>query len=155
MKEHSYGICPYIIQNGSFYVLLNKSSHSNPHYHFFKGRIEQGEKPIQCAIREFYEEAGVKIKKKDLEDKFTQVNQHKNITIYLVDYSKYYKSKFKFSSREIYDWNWVNLKYPISMNPNQKKIMESIQLRFKPRMKVVKYILAKTKYIKSKKDWVK
>jgi 8-oxo-dGTP pyrophosphatase MutT (NUDIX family) len=137
-KQYSYGICPYIIINGSFFILLNKTS-KNSSFNFFKGKIRDGETKEQAAIREFYEEAGVKITEEDLEERFSQKNSKKNIGIYLVDFTKYNHMPFKFQKREIYSAMWINVSKEVEMSKNQKKIFSDIILHFKSK-KVIQNI---------------
>jgi 8-oxo-dGTP pyrophosphatase MutT (NUDIX family) len=100
MKLHSYGIAPYSIIGGNFFILLNKTSERSD-YNFFKGKIEHNEEIADCAIREFYEETGVKVKKSDLEDYFKQKSPRKDVGIFLVDWNKYSHLDFHFQEKEI------------------------------------------------------
>ncbi len=58
-EESSYGIIAFRKQESQWQVLL--VLHNQGHWSFPKGRIEAGEDPKQCAIREFREETGLKI----------------------------------------------------------------------------------------------
>jgi len=129
MKEKSYGICPYKIKDNSVFILMNKTS-KNSEWNFFKGKIEN-EGVIDCAIREFKEETGVKIKEKDLEDFFFQQNKRKDIGIFLVDWSLY-KDKFKFNKREIYKGKWIDIfkNKNLKVSKNQKEIYNQIVTYF-------------------------
>jgi len=128
-KEQSFGICPYQIMNGFFYVLLNKTSEES-FYNFFKGKTEEGEIVKETAIREFYEETGIKISESDLEDYFFQKSPRKDIGIFLVDWNKYQDSLFSFQEREIWSASWVQLKDGDIMSKNQQKIFNDINLAF-------------------------
>lgn len=131
MKLKSYGICPYMIISGNFFVLLNKTSEES-FYNFFKGKIEKEESIKECAIREFFEETGVQVEIKDLEDYFFQKSSRKDVGIHLVDWAKYEGLPFNFQEKEIWSASWVQLK-DIETSKNQQIIMNSIELFFKPR----------------------
>jgi len=84
----AYGICLYKIEKNSTKVLLCKSVSSKERWGFLKGVEEKNETKEQTAIREFHEECGIKIDKKQLENYFDQINKIKDIGIYLVNYDK-------------------------------------------------------------------
>ena len=136
MKLKSYGICPYMIISGGFYVLLNKTSKES-FYNFFKGKIEHEETIKDCALREFLEETGVQVNIRDLEDYFFQKSPRKDVGIYLVDWSKYQHLPFDFQEEEIWSASWVQMKR-IETSKNQQKIMNDIELFFKPRKQQLK-----------------
>jgi 8-oxo-dGTP pyrophosphatase MutT (NUDIX family) len=131
-KEYSYGICPYQIMNGTFYVLLNKTSKKS-YFNFFKGKREGNETIEECAIREFREETGIQVHEKKLENFFFQKNKRKNIGIYLVDWTYYQHLPFDFQEEEIWSASWVPL-FNIEVSKNQLKIMNNIEIFFKPRI---------------------
>lgn len=133
-KEKSYGIAPYVIMNGYFFVLLNKTSRTS-YYNFFKGKEEDNESKKDTAVREFFEETGIQVEKEDLEDYFEQKNPRKDIGIFLVDFTKYNHLPFKFEENEIYSAIWVNVSKDVEMSKNQKKIYGDIMLHFKPKLK--------------------
>lgn len=57
--EHSFGIVPYRRERGEFIFLLIQ--HNAGHWAFPKGHAEGSETPLQSALRELKEEAGVGI----------------------------------------------------------------------------------------------
>jgi len=128
-KIKSFGICPYIIKENSVFILMNKTSKKS-NWNFFKGKLEI-EGVIDCAIREFEEETGVKIKENDLEEFFFQKNKKKDIGIFLVDWSLYNK-KFKFNKREIYKAEWIDIfkNFDLNVSKNQKEIYNQILTYF-------------------------
>jgi 8-oxo-dGTP pyrophosphatase MutT (NUDIX family) len=130
-KEYSYGLCPYSIMNGYFYVLLNKTS-AESYFNFFKGKIEEGETIEECAQREFYEETGVKVDIKDFEKYYFQKSPRKDVGIFLVDWAKYQHLPFHFQEKEIWSATWVQLK-DIETSKNQQQIINAIETDFKPR----------------------
>ena len=138
MKLKSYGICPYNIISGNFFVLLNKTSEES-FYNFFKGKIEPGETIEDCASREFYEETGVLVNKSDFEDYFYQNSPRKDVGIYLVDWAKYQHLPFNFQEREIWSASWVQLDN-IETSKNQQTIINNIELLFKPRKQQLRNI---------------
>ena len=87
-KQHSFGIVPYMIINGYYFILLNKTS-KRSFFNFFKGKRIRPETTIETALREFQEETGIQVKETDLGEYFFQENSRKNIGVYLVDFSKY------------------------------------------------------------------
>jgi len=142
-KEFSYGLCPYSIMNGYFYVLLNKTSEES-YFNFFKGKIEPGEDIKDCAQREFCEETGINVDKKDFETYYFQKSPRKDIGIFLVDWAKYQHLPFHFQEKEIWSATWVQLK-DIETSKNQQEIINKIELDFKPRKKQLRNL-----YIPSK-----
>ena len=85
-KIKAYGICLYKYQKDSIKILLCKSVQSKERWGFLKGVSKVNEQDKDTAIREFEEECGIKVEKKDLENFFTQKNEFKNIGVYLVNY---------------------------------------------------------------------
>jgi 8-oxo-dGTP pyrophosphatase MutT (NUDIX family) len=130
-KEFSYGICPYTIISGNFFILLNKTSEKS-YYNFFKGKIEEGETIEECARREFQEETGVRVDIKDFEKYYFQKSPRKDVGIFLVDWAKYQHLPFHFQEKEIWSASWIGLK-DVETSKNQQKIMNGIELDFKPR----------------------
>lgn len=141
-KEYSYGICPYKIINGHFFVLLNKTSKES-YNNFFKGKIENQETPADCAIREFEEESGITVAINDLEDYFSQKSPRKDVGIFLLDWVKYENETFNFQEKEIYSAAWVHLN-SIEMSKNQQKIMDDIQLFFKRKEILIKHLVKRS-----------
>ena len=135
-KEFSYGICPYTIISGNFFVLLNKTSEES-FFNFFKGKIEDGETIKECALREFGEETGINVQEKDLEEYFFQKGSRKDVGIYLVDWAKYNHIPFKFQKKEIWSATWLEID-TIETSKNQQNIMDDIELFFKPRKQQLK-----------------
>ena len=137
MKEYSYGLCPYRIQNRKIYVLLNKTS-SISDWNFFKGKPEQEDvSNVDTAIREFYEEAGVYIFKQYHEEYFSSISKRKNIGIWLC---QAHNDLFTFDKKEIYSAEWVELK-DIKMSNNQQKILDEIILHLKPLKEYIEYTM--------------
>lgn len=132
MKEYSYGICPYKIRNGNVYILLNKTGRIGD-WNFFKGKIEEGERVEECAIREFWEEAGIKYKESRLENFFYQTGVRKDVGIFLVDWDNTKKEDVIKTNEEIFTYRWVKLVPHVKTSRNQQKIYNDIILYFKGR----------------------
>ncbi len=84
-KIKAYGICLYKKEKNNIKILLCKSIQSKEKWGFLKGVQEKNETNEQTALREFEEESGIKVNKKYLETYFEQINENKNIGIYLVN----------------------------------------------------------------------
>lgn len=140
MKLQSYGLCPYMIISGHFYILLNKTS-ENSYFNFFKGKKENDETPEETAQREFHEETGVKVNFSDFEDYFFQTSPRKDVGIFMVDWVKYNEQVFSFQKKEIWSALWVPLRN-IKTSKNQQKICDDIELAFKPKVKALKIIIS-------------
>jgi len=123
MKKFSYGIVPFKIINNKYFILVNKTSEMS-YFNFFKGKIENGETPSDCAIREFYEEAGIKVQGKHLEKYFSQKSRRKDIGVFLVDWYNYLED-FTFQKEEIWSAYWAR-PIDVEVSNNQKKIMLQI-----------------------------
>ena len=147
-KEFSYGIAPYQIMNGYFYILLNKTSEES-FYNFFKGKIETNETIYECAIREFREETGILVDENLLEDYFYQKSPRKDVGIFLVDWATYHNQPFDFQEKEIWSATWVRLK-SIETSKNQQKIINEIELLFKPRIQQLRNIYFPQEIVKDK-----
>lgn len=132
MKEYSFGICPYILRKDGFYILLNKTSRVSD-WNFFKGKMEAGELITQCALREFEEETGRKLRTSRLEEYFYQTSKRKDIGVYLVNFTNFNNdlSSFKFQEKEIHHADWVKLDSEFVMSKNQSKIILDIKAFFK------------------------
>ncbi len=82
-KIKAYGICLYRKEDNNIKILLCKSSISKEKWGFLKGVEEDNESKQQTAQREFFEESSIKVSIKNLEKYFEQVNDEKDIGIYL------------------------------------------------------------------------
>jgi len=131
MKPKSYGIAPYKIIKGEVFLLLNKT-HSKSEFNFFKGKQENDETVDECAVREFKEEAGIRINPEHLEEFFTQNSKRKNVGVFLVNWNKYKHLRLYYSRREIWSAEWVRLlDVDTIMSKNQQKIHNELIEHFK------------------------
>jgi len=91
-KIKAYGICLYKYKQNSIELLLCKSVKSFHRWGFLKGVALLNEQPEETAIREFFEESGILVDKKNLENYYFQKNELKNIGIYLVNYNSIFNA---------------------------------------------------------------
>jgi 8-oxo-dGTP pyrophosphatase MutT (NUDIX family) len=126
MKEVSFGVCFYKIENSSIYILMNKTN-SKSSFNFFKGKKEEGENNIDTAIREIKEETNIDIKLENLETYFFEINKRKNIGIFIVDWNNLKIKKVIYQKEEIYSVDWVNItNHNIEISKNQYKLYLNI-----------------------------
>ena len=85
LKIKAYGICLYKIKKGTIKILLCKATSSKKKWGFLKGVTENNESKKQTAQREFFEESSIRIPTKYFEQYFEQLNDEKDIGIYLVN----------------------------------------------------------------------
>lgn len=142
MKLKAYGICLYKKQNDEIKILLCKSIKSNRKWGFLKGGCEAKESPKDTAIREFQEESSIIIRNNFLEDYFEQVNEKKDIGIFLVNYSnikgidRYFdgdKLLEKYLSWENTQAKFFNIKKLPKIKNKQDKLVEDIIVYLKRR----------------------
>lgn len=92
MKEIAYGIVPLTKKGGVWQVFLVKM-HSGDHWGFPKGHPNEGESPKETALRELFEETGLKVKRflvdTDLVEKYRFVRKgtpvSKSVTYYIAE----------------------------------------------------------------------
>lgn len=110
-NDRSIGVIIFCRFPRSFKYLLLK--HHNGHWAFAKGHPEKGEKKIETALREAYEETGLKkivlISKKILLDEYYSYNKNESVRInkyveYFIGESK--KTKIKIDGKEIVNYKW-------------------------------------------------
>lgn len=139
-KIKAYGICLYKEEASNVKILLCKSVKSQNRWGFLKGVQDQNESKKQTAIREFFEESGIEVEYKYLENYFEQVNETKDIGIYLVNYKNIKKINHHFIDEKLLDhflcWENSEVKFFDIENikdvkKKQKNIMEEIIKYFK------------------------
>ena len=86
IKTKAYGICLYKKNGAAVKILLCKSVNSNKRWGFLKGVKQRDEVRAGTAVREFYEESGIRIGYYQLENYFEQENKEKDIGIFLVNF---------------------------------------------------------------------
>ena len=139
-KIKAYGICLYKIEQSEVKILLCKSVKSQNKWGFLKGVQDQNESKQQTAIREFFEESGIQVEYKYLENYFEQINETKDIGIFLVNYKNVKKIEHHFINEKLLDhflcWEnsevkFFNLKNMAEIKKKQKDIVEEIIKYFK------------------------
>ena len=131
MKEYSYGVVPYTIHNDKIYLLVSLASKKDLKYGFFKGKIEQNETIKDCAIREFYEETGIKIETEWLDKYFSQKHIQKDVGVFLLDID-YIKDEKIILNKENYNFKIIEINELYgNIIKNQEKILKEMILYFK------------------------
>lgn len=130
MKAFSYGIIPYLFRDDGVAIMLSKSSSGMEAYDFVKGKIEDGETPIECCCREVFEEIGIRIQAEDLEELVIQKNPKKNIGLYFINWDKYIYEVMELQTEEIYSVDWFNIGKLPEVSKNQRLILTKVMLRF-------------------------
>lgn len=96
----SYGIAPYLMKDDKIYIFLCKASDSRYKWGFLKGTLASKERPQECARREFYEESSILVEYDFFEDYFEQVNDRKDVGIWIVD-ANHIKSLDRFLDKDM------------------------------------------------------
>ena len=128
MKEYSYGICPYKIENSKVQILLIQPK-GHTEWGFIKGKIDDETKE-ECAIRECREETNIFVDKIHLEHFFEQENKRKDVGIFLVDCCNLDLSNIILEKREVQKIEFFDIKEQIKINKNQEYILFNIQNLF-------------------------
>lgn len=135
-KERSFGICFYRFnkKTNNTEILLGQHLFTLNKWGLIKGRMEENENKKETAIREFFEETGIKLKFKYLEKYFFQKNFHKDIGIFMYNsenvkfHKSYFKNdelKYRTIENETIKWFPIN-ELPIIHN-NQKEMLKEIK----------------------------
>ncbi|MEA3553434.1 MAG: NUDIX domain-containing protein [Campylobacterota bacterium] len=139
-KIKAYGICLYKIEPSCVKILLCKSVKSQNRWGFLKGVQDENESKKQTAIREFFEESGIEVEYKYLENYFEQINETKDIGIFLANYENVKKIDHHFINEKLLDhylcWENSEVKFFDINNikdikKKQKNIVKEIIEHFK------------------------
>ncbi len=111
-KSYAYGVCVYKKNKNKTQILLCKSVKSLDKWGFLKGVAQKGETSKQTAVREFIEESSIIITQEMLEEYFIQINEDKDIGIYLVNWENIYNIDSYFINDTLYSryLSWENSK---------------------------------------------
>ena len=114
IKDKAIGVIVFYNQGDSLIFLLLK--HRKGHWSFAKGHSEEGETPLQTALRELHEEAGifdVKFISGEtlLKEKYVFQNKKLQKVKKRVDYfiAEAFDDKVKIDNHEITDYKWCSL----------------------------------------------
>ena len=110
--KKAYGLCIYKISKKSIKVLLCKGVTSKDSWGFLKGVILKNEEEKTCAQREVEEESSLYVKKQYFEEYFEQLNEEKDVGIWLVESSCIVDMDDKFIDDKLLDnfLSWENQK---------------------------------------------
>jgi len=130
-KIKAFGICIYRINSKNIEILLCKSVSSLNKWGTVKGLIEKNETNQACAQREFFEESSIKVETKYFEEYFEQINDEKDIGIWLVNANKVKDINNYFFEGKLLDnyLSWENSKikfFNINKLPQIKKKQNSL-----------------------------
>jgi bis(5'-nucleosidyl)-tetraphosphatase len=113
INDYSYGVIPLIRENGEWKIfLINQYGRTGDVYWTFpKGHAEEGESPLQAAVRELFEESGITV---NIEDgsktytykyvfKYENTLIHKTVVYYLGVASS---NTFRIQEDEVKEAGW-------------------------------------------------
>lgn len=134
-KIFAFGICLYRYRDNKIEVLLCKSALSREKWGFLKGVRIGDETPSETARREFFEESSILVKKEHLEAFFSQLNESKDIGIYLVNFNtiqhgeKYFKDNtlhHRYLSKENSDVQFFSIEQLPVIKKKQSQMTQEI-----------------------------
>jgi ADP-ribose pyrophosphatase YjhB (NUDIX family) len=130
-KIKAYGLALYKIEKKVIKILLCKSVKSLDKWGCLKGMQTVNESSKECAKREFLEECSIKIETYLFEEYFSQINENKDIGIWLVNAKKLDDLSKYFIEDKLYDnyLSWENSKvmfFDISDLPDIKKKQDTL-----------------------------
>lgn len=104
-----------LIAEGKVLLLQRAKSANNPLlWNFPGGNVDPGEKPIQSAIREMFEEAGIKVKRGEMQKLKPIETSQRKMVFYMVKRKQQPKVKIDFESKQ-YKWCSLN-KFPAKLH---------------------------------------
>jgi len=130
-KKYAYGICLYKLKDNDIQILLCKSVASLSKWGCLKGVKNNSESAFECAKREFFEEANISVEISDFEEYFDQINEDKDIGIWLVNSEKVKNlDEYFFDDKLLYNnLSWENSKvkfFSINDLPKIRKKQEKL-----------------------------
>ena len=132
----TYGIVPYIVTKKGVKILLCLDVASNNKWGCLKGTKVKNETAFMCAKREFFEESSISIDIELFEEYFEQINQEKDIGVWLVNASnienmdRYFNGntlKSEYLSWENSKVKFFSLKKLPKIKSMQKKLVSEIK----------------------------
>ena len=117
IKVESFGIVPFLNENGTWKVLLILHREGN-HWGFPKGKANPGESSLQAATRELKEETGLEVtevlREKPLTEQY-QFRRRKDFIVKIVQYfPAFVKGDLIIQQEEIREAKWLTI--PEAMN---------------------------------------
>tara|TARA_A100001015_G_scaffold318795_1_gene439745 strand:- start:1389 stop:1823 length:435 start_codon:yes stop_codon:yes gene_type:complete len=111
IEEFSAGIIPFDTEKNKVFLVQQRYGE---HWGFAKGHIESGEEPLLAAKRELFEEGGLRVTERLIDDEFQEVYQYQSddgIVNKRVSYFVYrvYKTEFSIDEDEIMDAGWYDI----------------------------------------------
>jgi mRNA-decapping enzyme subunit 2 len=105
-------------------------------FSFPKGKIDNNETELNCAIRETFEETGYNISEKINKDLYIEITiKNKLVRLYLIyDVDENYKFT-TLTTNEIFGYSWKSI-YDLPLNKNYKTIQDSLIKILKPVVKM-------------------
>ncbi|WP_418179204.1 NUDIX domain-containing protein [Aliarcobacter lanthieri] len=127
----TYGVVPYLVDKKDIKILLCLGVSSQSRWGCLKGSKNRNESAFECAKREFFEESSILVDIALFEEYFEQINEDKDIGIWLVNSSnielidKYFdKDELK---KEFLSWENTKVKFfSLKKLPKIKKKQQNL-----------------------------
>ncbi|MFV7789950.1 NUDIX domain-containing protein [Aliarcobacter lanthieri] len=127
----TYGVVPYLVDKKDIKILLCLGVASQSRWGCLKGSKNRNESAFECAKREFFEESSIFVDIALFEEYFEQINEDKDIGIWLVNSSnielidKYFdKDELK---KEFLSWENTKVKFfSLKKLPKIKKKQQNL-----------------------------
>ena len=122
----AYGIVPYYVKGDDIKILLCKSVASKDRWGCLKGTKTRNETAYECAKREFFEESSISVDVALFEEYFEQLNDDKDVGVWLVNFKNIEKYFTNDTLKEQY-LSWENSKVKFFSLNNLPKIKKKQQ----------------------------
>jgi bis(5'-nucleosidyl)-tetraphosphatase len=111
IEEFSAGIIPLNLESKSVFLIQQRHGE---HWGFAKGHIEEGEEPVLAAKRELFEETGIRVTDRLLDEEFEESYQFEGDTGFInkrVTYFVYrvFRSEYSIDEDEVMDGGWFSI----------------------------------------------
>tara|TARA_R110000824_G_scaffold48377_1_gene136637 strand:+ start:51 stop:470 length:420 start_codon:yes stop_codon:yes gene_type:complete len=121
-----------LVDNGKILLLLREGGWKSSHWGPPGGGVDKGETPEQAAVRETFEESGLRVKPEDLE-LLIQRTKHNYGMIYFYITDKFSGKDIKLSY-EHSDFAWVDIKkideYNTTFEPDELAVIKKAVLSY-------------------------